>query len=174
MTNIFCKVTKFSLSFGLSLMFLACGANAQEMKKDEMKKDEMKKEMPKDSMMKDEKAMKDEMSMKDDKMMKDTRPIVAIIRADWCPYCKKLDPIMETLMADYGKKLNFVMFDITDAKTTAASMELAKEKGLEEFFNENKGKSAFVAILKDGKNVFNSKYKTDKKVFMEEFDKVLK
>jgi pentapeptide MXKDX repeat protein len=171
--------------FALSLLFgsFSIISNGQEMKKDEMKKDSMPKdamkkdEMKKDEMKKDE-MMKTEMSkdsMKKDEMaMEDKRPIVAIIGADWCPYCKKLDPIMKSLMADYGEKLNFVMFDITNDATIEASMKLAKEKGLEDFFNENKGKSAFVAIMKDGKQVFESKYKTDKKVFMQEFDKVLK
>jgi pentapeptide MXKDX repeat protein len=149
------------------------------MKKDGMAKDSMKKDeaMSKDEMKKDDMA-KPEMSkdsmMKDGMAKSDMRPTVAIIRADWCPYCKTLEPIMQGLMADYDGKLNFVVFDITDDKTTKASMVLAKEKGLEAFFNENKGKSAFVAIMKDGKQVFESKYKTDKKVFMQEFDKVLK
>lgn len=126
---------------------LAC---AQEMKKDgEMKKD--------DAMMKKE----------------DMRPIVAVIRADWCPYCKKLEPIMMGLMKDYGEKLNFVVFDITNDETIAKSMELAKEKGLEEFFKENKDKSAFVVIFKEGKEKFKAKYKTERDVYVKEFDKVL-
>jgi thiol-disulfide isomerase/thioredoxin len=136
-------------SFMIGISSLAA---AQDMPKGEMKKDEMKNEMA----------------------MEDTRPIVAIIRADWCPYCKKLDPMMEGLMVDYAKTLRFVVFDISNKETTAASVKLAKEKGLEEFFEENKGKSAFVAILKDGKNVFNAKYKTDKEFFVAEFDKAIK
>ena len=108
-------------------------------------------------------------------MMKkeDMRPIVAVIRADWCPYCKKLEPIMMDLMKDYGEKLNFVVFDITNDETIAKSMELAKEKGLEEFFKENKDKSAFVAIFKKNKEVFKAKYKTERDIYVKEFDKVL-
>ncbi len=160
-------VNKFVVVFSIILGIVSF-VGAQEMPKDVMKKDEMKKdemakpEMAKDSMKKEEMAMEDK------------RPVVAIIGADWCPYCKKLDPIMTSLMADYGEKLNFVKFDITNDETIEASMKLAKEKGLEEFFNANKGKSAYVVIMKDGKQVFESKYKTDKKVFMQEFDKVLK
>jgi thiol-disulfide isomerase/thioredoxin len=149
------------------------------MKKDGMAKDEMKKEdaMSKDGMKKDDMMNKDmskDSMMKDGMANSDMRPTVAIIRADWCPYCKTLEPIMQGLMADYDGKLNFVVFDITDDKTTKASMVLAKQKGLEAFFNENKGKSAFVAILKEGKQVFESKYKTDKALFVSEFDKAIK
>lgn len=116
-----------------------------------------------------------EMEKKDDEMMKkEEKPTVAIIRADWCPYCKKLEPIMMDLMKEYGEKLNFVVFDITNEETITKSMELAKEKGLEEFFKENKDKSAFVVIFKDGKEKFKAKYKTEREVYVKEFDKVLK
>ncbi|NJM52347.1 MAG: hypothetical protein HC846_02500, partial [Blastocatellia bacterium] len=114
------------------------------------------------------------MMAKDDAMMRKDFPTVAVIRADWCPYCKKLEPIMMDLMKEYGEKINFVVFDITNEETTAKSMELAKEKGLEEFFNDNKDKSAFVVIFKDGKEKFKAKYKTEREVYVKEFDKVLK
>jgi thiol-disulfide isomerase/thioredoxin len=132
----------------------ACFAQ-DTMKKDEMKKDEMSKE----SMMKDDKT--------------DKRPTVVAIRADWCPYCKKLEPIMMDLMKEYGERLNFVVFDITNDQTIAASKQLAKEKGLEEFFEKNKGKSAFVAIIKDNKQVFSAKYDTKRDTYVEAFDKAL-
>lgn len=120
-----------------------------------------------DPMTKDDKAM-----MKDDKMM-DKRPVVVAIRADWCPYCKKLEPIMMDLMKEYGEKLNFVVFDITNEKTVMASKQLAKAKGLEEFFDQNKDKSAFVAVLKDNKQVFSAKYNTKRETYVEAFDQAL-
>ncbi len=141
-----------ALTLGLSIVSFA----QDTMKKDEMKTDEMSKE----SMMKDEKMM-------------DKRPVVVAIRADWCPYCKKLEPVMMDLMKEYGEKLNFVVFDITNEKTVMASKQLAKEKGLEEFFDKNKDKSAFVAILKDNKQVFSAKYNTKRETYVEAFDKAL-
>lgn len=45
-------------------------------------------------------------------------PTVAIIRADWCGYCKQLEPTMMELMKEYNGKLNFVMFDVTNKETT--------------------------------------------------------
>ncbi|MGB7202650.1 MAG: thioredoxin domain-containing protein [Pyrinomonadaceae bacterium] len=141
-----------ALTLGLSIVSFA----QDTMKKDEMKTDEMSKES----------------MMKDDKMM-DKRPVVVAIRADWCPYCKKLEPVMMELMKDYSEKLNFVVFDITNEKTIAASKQLAKEKGLEEFFDENKDKSAFVAILKENKQVFSAKYNTKREAYVEAFDKAL-
>lgn len=133
--------------FGLSTIGFS-----QEMKKDEMMKDSMK---------------KDEMAKED------TRPIVAVFRADWCPYCKKLEPIMKDLMMEYDEKLNFVVFDVTNEKTISTSMEIAKENGLQDFFKENKGKSAFVVIFKDKKQVFKAKYDTEKETYIKAFEKVL-
>ena len=163
------RTMQFLLSVTLVFGTFAVVACAQEMEKKMDKKDTMEK---KDGAM----DKKDgEMMKKDGEMMKKDveLPVVAVIRADWCPYCKKLEPIMMDLMKEYEGKLKFVVFDITNEETTAKSMELAKTEGLEDFFKDNKDKSAFVAIIKNGKQTFNSKYKTERKVYVKEFDKAL-
>lgn len=112
--------------------------------------------------------------MKDDKMMEDKRPVVAIIAAEWCPSCKRIDPVVKEVMAAYSEKLNFVMFDVTNETTKAAAMETAKKLGLSEFFDEYKGKTSTVAILKDKKVVFKTSNNGNKSDYEKAFDKALK
>ena len=81
-------------------------------------------------------------------------PTVAIIRADWCGYCKQLEPTMMEIMKEYNGKLNFVMFDVTNKETTAKAAAMAKSLGLSSFFTANKKKTSTVAVFKN-KNLFN-------------------
>lgn len=102
------------------------------------------------------------------------KPIVAVFRADWCPYCKKLEPVMQELMSEYQGKFDFVVFDVTNEQTTAEAMKLAETKGLSEFFKENKRKSAFVVIFKNSEQIFKAKYDTEKATYIKAFDNALK
>lgn len=155
------KQTIFALLFvGLITLFSASVSFAQ----DEMKKD--------DGMKKDDVMMKED-SMKKDAMMKDDRPIVAIIKADWCPYCKKIDPVVSGLMKDYSEKLNFVVFDVTDAKTIAESKTKAESLGLSEFFEKFKGKTSAVAVLKDKKVVYKTFNNGKRDDYVKAFDEAL-
>ena len=126
-----------------------------------------------DSMKKDE-TMKKGAMMKSDDMMDDKRPVVAIIAAEWCPYCKRIDPVVKDVMATYSEKLNFVMFDVTNEKTTAAAMQTAKKLGLTDFFNEYKSKTSTVAVLIDNKIVYKTSNNGKKEDYIKAFDKVLK
>ncbi|MGH9949737.1 MAG: thioredoxin domain-containing protein [Pyrinomonadaceae bacterium] len=153
------------------------------MKKGEMKKDDA---MKKDgAMMKDDGMKKDDAMMKDDKMMKDdgmmamakfdeSKPTVAIIRADWCPYCKKVEPVVADLKKEYGDKFNFVVFDVTDDKATAESKAHAKEIGMTEFFDDFKGKTSAVAVLKENKVVYKTFNNGKHEEYVKAFDKALK
>lgn len=165
----------------LSLLFVAIftlvsasALFAQEpMKKDDaMKKDgSMMKDdgMNKDAMMKDDGMMKDDAMMMDDK-----RPVVAIIAADWCPYCKRVDPVVNEVKSSYSEKLNFVVFDVTNAETTALAKAKAEKLGMADFFNEYKGKTSTVAVLKDHKVVYKTSNNDKKSDYVKAFDKALK
>lgn len=151
----------------LSLLFVAVftlvsasALFAQEpMKHDDMKKHDG---MKKDSMMKDD-AM----------IMDDKRPVVAIIAADWCPYCKRIDPVVNEVKSSYSEKLNFVVFDVTNAETTALAEAKAEKLGMSDFFNEYKGKTSTVAVLKDHKVVFKTSNNDKKSDYERAFDEVL-
>ncbi len=75
------------------------------------------------------------------------KPVVVDIYASWCPGCKNIAPTLSQLKQQYSTKASFVVFDVTDAKTTKASMKMAEELGLTSFFNANKSKTSTVAII---------------------------
>jgi thiol-disulfide isomerase/thioredoxin len=75
------------------------------------------------------------------------KPVVVDVYATWCPGCKNIAPTLSQLKKQYGTKASFVVFDVTDAKTTKASMKMAAELGLTSFFNANKSKTSTVAII---------------------------
>jgi thiol-disulfide isomerase/thioredoxin len=75
------------------------------------------------------------------------KPVVVDIYASWCPGCKNIAPTLSQLKQKYDTKASFVVFDVTDAKTTKASMKMAEELGLTGFFNTNKSKTSTVAII---------------------------
>ena len=123
--------------------------------------------------MKKDEAMKKDAMMKDDAMMDDKRPIVAIIAADWCPYCKRVDPVINDIRSSYSEKLNFVVFDVTNETTKAAAKANAEKLGLSEFYNNFKGKTSTVAVLKDKKVVYKTSNNTKKEDYVQAFDKAL-
>ncbi len=75
------------------------------------------------------------------------KPVVVDIYASWCPGCKNIAPTLSKLEQQYGTKMNLVVFDVSDAKTTQASMKKAAALGLTNFFNANKSKTSTVAII---------------------------
>jgi len=79
--------------------------------------------------------------------MSSAKPTVAIIRADWCGACQKLEPTMMKLMEEYGDRLNFVVLDVSNDEKTAASAATARKLGLAKFFDANKKKTSTVAVF---------------------------
>jgi thiol-disulfide isomerase/thioredoxin len=162
------KVLNIAMFWFAIVLVSVFSVSAQDtmMKKDEMKKDE--------AMMKKDEAMmpkkdEDAMMMKFDKEL----PTVAVIKADWCPYCKNVDPVVMGLMKEYKGKVNFVMFDVTDDKTKAEAMKMAEEYGLTKFFKENKGKTSTVAVLKADKVTFKTSNNTKESDYTSAIDKAL-
>ncbi len=75
------------------------------------------------------------------------KPIVAIVKASWCPACQKIDPTLQSVMKSYGEQADWVVFDISNKKSSQAAQAKAKELGLEAFFKKYGSKTATVAIL---------------------------
>ena len=100
--------------------------------------------------------------MSQEAMMADAKkPVVAIIRADWCPYCTELEPKMTLLMQEYGDRLNFIILDITNRETAENAKTKAKAAGLASFFDSNKTKASTVAIFKGKKQIFSTIHNSD-------------
>lgn len=111
--------------------------------------------------------------MKDKELM-EMKPIVAVISAEWCPYCKNVEPVMMQLMKDYGEKLSFVVFDVTNDEMIKKSMMKAEKLGLSEFFKEYKKKTSAVAVLKDKKVVYKTFNNAKREDYEMAFEKALK
>jgi len=93
------------------------------------------------------------------------------IYATWCPGCKNIAPTLSSLKEKYKDTANFVVFDVTNKKTSEAAEKKAKELGLYKFFQANKSQTATVAII----NPANGKVITQfrKNPNQEDYTKVL-
>ncbi len=102
------------------------------------------------------------------------KPTVVVIRADWCRACQKVEPIMKSLMKDYGSKMKFVMFDVTDEAAEAKSLKRAKAMGLGSFFSANKKKTSTVAVFNGRSKVFQTRMNYNRSAYVKAFNKALK
>lgn len=75
------------------------------------------------------------------------KPAIVDIYASWCPACKNIAPTLSQLKQQYAGKANFIVFDVSDSKKTQASMKMASQLGLTNFFNANKSQTSTVAII---------------------------
>jgi thiol-disulfide isomerase/thioredoxin len=110
--------------------------------------------------------------MMQDKMMVDkSKPTVAIIRADWCSACQKLEPTMMELMSQYKDRLNFVMFDVTTDEKAAESAKTASKLGIAKLFAANKKNTSTVIVLgKKNKILFKTTHNFDRNAYVRAFD----
>ena len=100
-----------------------------------------------------------------------TKPTVAIIKAEWCSACQKLEPTMMELMKEYGDRVNFVVLDVSSDDKVAASQSTAKKLGIENFFTANKQKTSTVAVfVKGNKPQFVTMQNFDRQAYVQAFD----
>ena len=102
------------------------------------------------------------------------RPTVAVIRAEWCSACQKLEPTMMELKSQYGDRIDFVILDVSDEEKTAESAAVARKLGLSKFFEENKQKTSTVVVLNASRKVvFQTKQNFDREAYVKAFDEAL-
>ena len=118
-------------------------------------------------------ALAQDDKMMKDKAMADEKPVVAIIAADWCPYCKNVDPVVKAVLKNYEGKFNVVVFDVTNEQTIAAAKEKAESLGLSDFFTANKEKTSTVAVIKSSKVLYRTTNNTKRDEYTKAFDKAL-
>jgi thiol-disulfide isomerase/thioredoxin len=75
------------------------------------------------------------------------KPVVVDVYASWCPSCKIVAPVLEKLKKEYAGKANFVVLDVTDQAAVKKSTEIAKNMGLEKFFEARKSDTGMIAII---------------------------
>lgn len=81
------------------------------------------------------------------------KPLVIRIHADWCAACKATRGTIDELRQAYAGKINFIVFDVTNAKTAAAARTQAEKLGLVKFYDAAKAQTSAVGVInpKDGK-----------------------
>jgi thiol-disulfide isomerase/thioredoxin len=121
----------------------------------------------------------------DDKMMGDTmtgqmmmdksKPTVAIIRAEWCAACQKLEPTFKELMEQYKDRLNFVVLDVSTDEKVAESAKTARELGISKFFTANKKNTSTVVVLGEKNQIlFKTTHNYDREAYVRAFDDAIK
>ncbi len=106
-----------------------------------------------------------------DKMSKHAKPTVAIIRADWCSACQKLEPTMAELMEQYKEQINFVVLDVTTDEKAAESAATARKHGFSKFYEANKKNTSTVAVFgAKNKVLFQTNHNYDRAAYVRAFD----
>lgn len=75
------------------------------------------------------------------------KPAVVKIYADWCSACGRLSPVMNSLQQQFNGKANFIVFDVTNRKTTEAATARAKQLGLSNFLAVHRAQTSTIAII---------------------------
>lgn len=105
------------------------------------------------------------------KTSKAKRPTVAIIRADWCTACQKLEPTMMELMSQYKDRIDFVMLDVTDDQKAAKSAATARKLGIGKFFQANMKNTSTVIVLSPAhKILYHTAKNFDRDAYVRAFD----
>ena len=73
-------------------------------------------------------------------------PLVVVVRADWCPTCRRIEPTVAALQREYAGRVSFLVLDVTDDATSARSTALAEQAGVGAFFRDNNA-TGIVAVF---------------------------
>jgi thiol-disulfide isomerase/thioredoxin len=102
------------------------------------------------------------------------RPTVAIIRAEWCSACQKLEPTIMELKSQYGDRIDFVILDVSNDEKAAESARVARKLGLSTFFDENKQRTSTVLVLSASRKIiFQTRQNFDRDAYVKAFDDAL-
>ena len=109
------------------------------------------------------------------KMMDKSKPTVAIIRAEWCEACQKLEQTFKELMEQYKDRLNFVVLDVTTDEKVAESTKTARELGISKFFAANKKNTSTVVVFGEKNKIsFKTTHNYDREAYVRAFDDAIK
>ena len=78
-----------------------------------------------------------------------TKPFVLKLHARWCPVCMVTTGVWSQIQDEYSDRVNFLVLDFTDDRTTDASRAAARRVGLERIFDESG--STGVVLVVDGR-----------------------
>lgn len=78
-------------------------------------------------------------------------PLVVVVRADWCPTCRRIEPTVTALQREYAGRVSFLVLDVTDDATSARSTVAAEQAGVGAFFRDNNA-TGIVAVFSRGRS----------------------
>ena len=74
--------------------------------------------------------------------------LAVLFYADWCNSCKALEPNLNKVKHDFqGQSILFTRFDLTDDFTKDQSARYAALLGLENYYQENAGKTGYMLLI---------------------------
>jgi thiol-disulfide isomerase/thioredoxin len=74
--------------------------------------------------------------------------LAVLFYADWCNSCKALEPNLNKVKRDFqGQSILFTRFDLTDDFTKDQSAQYAALLGLENYYQENAGKTGYMLLI---------------------------
>ena len=120
--------------------------------------------------------MQDKMGDKMGRMdkMSTAKVTVALIRADWCAACQKVDPLLAELREQYKDRINFVTLDVTTDEKTAEAAATARKLGLNKFFAANKKKTSTVVVVgQKNKILYKTDHNYDRNAYVKAFDEAI-
>jgi thioredoxin 1 len=82
----------------------------------------------------------------DSEVLTNAGPVLVDFSAVWCGPCKRLEPIVHEIAADYGDRLKVVKVDVDHAPGTAAKFGVLSVPTLM-IFNGGKVKDQYVGVL---------------------------
>ena len=82
----------------------------------------------------------------DSEVLASADPVLVDFSAVWCGPCKKLDPIVHEIAAEYGQRLKVVKVDVDNAPGTAAKFGVLSIPTLM-IFQGGKVKDQYVGVL---------------------------
>ncbi len=89
-------------------------------------------------------AVKDETF--DEEVLRAAKPVLVDFSATWCGPCKKLEPIVHELAAEYGDRVKVVKVDVDHAPGAAARFGVLSVPTLL-FFRDGQVKDQVVGVL---------------------------
>lgn len=97
------------------------------------------------------------------------------ITTETCYSCQKLKPVIEELEYEYYGRIDFITLDVSNKYSIEESRRIAQEKGIIDYFEENKGVTPRVGILcpehTKAEKIFTGE--TRKEIYKEALDHLL-
>ena len=88
-------------------------------------------------------------------------PLVVVVRADWCPTCRRIEPTVTALQREYAGRASFLVLDVTDDAASARSTSAAAQAGVGEFFRNNNATGIVGVFTRQRKEVAQLAGETD-------------